>query len=489
MKRNEPFLAGFSKHLCGRAKRTAQEAMLKIRQLALSRASGGYALFFDDVLPAEFLAGIDQTRRNRHFGNIPVFWAWIGQILEHNASCSRALSLIQSWCTDAGVEPPRGDTSSYCQARKRLSVDFLKKLLGRIEQVQRHAVRPEDLWHGLTLKAIDGTSVKLMDTDANQDIYPQPSSQAEGCGFPVMGIVGLLNLSHGGWEGFTTGDWKLHDARAAQRLLEYIGDGDLVLADRAFSSYEYIARIQARGGECVMRLHQARHRKLDWRRGKKVSPIERLVTWVKPVKQPDASELSPTEWEQLPETLTMRYIKIGYENRAGEKKALVVVTTLLDPVKHDAIEVADLYAKRWDIELKFRDVKTTMGMEEFAVKCPAMAHKTLLMMMIAYNLLRNLMQRSATRACKPLTSMSFKGTLDVINTSHSIFVGSGKHHRKIAGFRDNVVEICATKILDIRPFRHEPRAIKRRPKPFQLLTKHRHVFREIQHKEGYKKAA
>jgi hypothetical protein len=107
-----------------------------------------------------------------------------------------------------------------------------------------------------------------------------------------------------------------------------------------------------------MRLHQARHRKLDWRRGKKVSPFERLITWRKPVKQSEASELSAEEWDALPETITVRYIKMGYEDRAGEKRMMVVVSTLLDPEQHDALELIDLYARRWDIEVKFRDVKT-----------------------------------------------------------------------------------------------------------------------------------
>lgn len=463
--------------------------MRRVRHSVLRNSLSSYALLFDDVLPAEFLREIDQTKRQRHFGAVPVFWAWIGQLLEENASCSRGLSLIQAWCAGAGIEPPAGDTSSYCQARMRVGEEFLKKILTRIDQWQRHAMRPEDRWNGLVLKAFDGTSVKLMDTVENQEMYPQPSSQAEGCGFPVMGIVGLLNLSHGGWEGFTTGDSRRHDARAAQSLLKFIEAGDLVMGDRAFCSYELVARTQQQGGECLMRLHQARHRKLDWRRGKKISPIERLITWQKPIKQPATSDLSAAEWEILPDEITVRYIKFGYEDRSGDKSVMVVVTTLLDPEKHDAIEVIGLYARRWDIEVKFRDVKTTLGLEEFAVKSPAMAHKTLLMMMISYNLLRSLMQRSAAVAAKPLAEMSFKGTLDVVNTSHPLFRGLGLQHRKRARLREEVLNICATKIVDIRPGRQEPRAIKRRPKPFQLLTAPRHVFREIPHKENYRKAA
>ena len=473
----------------GRAKCCAQELILRIRQKAQRNSLSGYGMLFEDVLPAEFLEGIDQTKRKRHFGAIPVFWAWLGQILEKNASCSRALSLIQAWCLGAGLEPPVGDTSPYCQARMRVPDEFFQKILARVQDMQRRAMRPEDRWNGLVLKSFDGTTVKLMDTPENQDAYPQPSSQAEGCGFPVMGIVGLLNMSNGSWEGFTTGTWKLHDARAAQRLLGLVEEGDLILADRAFCSYELFTRIKARGAECLMRLHQARHRKLDWRKGKKVSSFERLVTWHKPVKQSKTSELSADEWDALPETITVRYIKMGYEDRAGEKQMMVVVSTLLDPQKHDGIELIDLYARRWDIEVKFRDVKTTLGMEEFAVKSPEMAHKTLLMMMISYNLLRNLMQKSAAHAAKPLVEMSFKGTLDVVNTSHPLFRGLGTQHRKRARLREEVIAICATKILDIRPFRQEPRAIKRRPKPFQYLTAPRHVFREIHHKEQYRKVA
>jgi hypothetical protein len=82
-------------------------------------------------------------------------------------------------------------------------------------------------------------------------------------------------------------------------------------------------------------------------------------------------------WPALPERIEVRLIKVSYENRAKEKGELVLVTTLTDHGKYDGIELADLYACRWDIELKLRDLKTTLGMEFFAVKSPAMAHKTL----------------------------------------------------------------------------------------------------------------
>jgi hypothetical protein len=371
----------------------------------------------------------------------------------------------------------------------RMSTKFLAQVLGRINEVMWRAIRPEDRWHGMVLKAIDGSSVTLMDTVENQAVYPQPSPQKPGCGFPVMGLLGMVNLSHGGWEAFTTADWKLHDARGAQDLMDCVEKNDLILADRAFCSFELIACIQAQGGHVVMRLHQARHRNLDWRKGKKLSPCERLVVWKKPPKQSEASELSEAEWEALPAEMTLRYVKVICEDRAGQKRALIVVSTLLDPARHSARELSDLYLRRWEIELKLRDVKTTLGMEEFAVKSPAMAERTLYMMMIAYNLLRSLMQKAAHQAGKPLAEMSIKGTLDLATSAQSLFRGLHNQHNKRREQRAEIIAILAGKVIDIRPNRREPRAVKRRPKPFQLLTAPRHIFQEIHHKEHYRKTA
>lgn len=485
----QPILTSFPTTIFATAKRRLQAAIRSSRRLLVNKSLSGYALVFEAVVSSETLARFDATQRQRCFGNIPVFWAWLAQILEANASCSKALGLIQSWYQAHRLAAPKGDTSGYCRARVRLKEKFLRQVSAEVSESLRRAIRPEDLWQGMVLKAIDGSSVQLIETPANQRAYPQPSSQKKGCGFPVMGIVGVVNLSHGGWEGFETCGWQKHDARMAPRLLGHIEAGDLLLADRAFCSYEFIARISAKGAHVLMRLHQARHRKLDWRRGKKLSPIDRLVTWKKPACQPATSDLSPEEWEALPEEMTLRYIKLNFEDRYGRKQSLVVVTDLLDPVEFDALELSCLYARRWEIELKLRDVKTTLGMEFFAVRSPEMAHKTLWMMLIAYNLMRCLMQKAATAADRPVWHMSLKGTLDLVTSSHESFRPLAGKPRLLHSRREDLLEICATKILDIRPFRHEPRAVKRRPKPFQLLTKPRRVFQEIPHKEGYRKCA
>lgn len=485
--KKQPFLTSFPLTVFATATRRLQAAVRAQRERIVRRSISGYALMFESILEEGFLEGIDPTKRQRSFGHIPVFWAWLAQLLEANASCSKALSLIQSWYQASDLPAPTGGTSGYCMARRKLSEKFLRQVAGRVCSNLDQRVRPTDKWRGHTLKAIDGSSVQLMDTEANQHLYPQPSAQKRGCGFPVMGIHGVVNLSHGGWEGFVSCNSRRHDVRVAPQLLKHVDQGDLLLADRAYCSYAFIARVKLeRKAHVLMRLHQARERKLDWRRGKKISPVERLVTWKKPERP---RGVSAAEWDELPDEITLRYIRVGYENRAGDKSALIVVTDLLDPHEYDATELASLYIRRWEIELKLRDIKTTMGMEFFAVRTPEMAHRTLAMMFIAYNLMRSLMQQAAHEADRAVHHMSFKATLDLVTSSHETFRAFAHKPRKRRAHARKLIELCAVRTIDIRPGRREPRARKRRPKNYQLLTKPRGVFQETPHREDYLRRA
>lgn len=485
----QPILTGFPRTVFASAKRRLQASVRLERMRAIRHSLCGYALLFARFLPAAWLEAKDTTLRQRHFGQIPVFWAWLAQILEANASCARALGLIQAWSRSLGLPVPTGDTSAYCSARLRLDETFLKAVFAKVTASLNQAVRTADLWHGHVIKAIDGSRVTLMDTPQNQAAYPQPCTQKPGCGFPMMGIVGVLNLSHGGWEGFETCDQREHDSTVAPRLLKHVQAGEVLVGDRAFCSYELLARLADQGAHAVMRLHQIRHAVLDWRRGKKLGPDSRLVVWHKPRQQPDGSRLDREQWAALPAQMMIRYIKHAYRDRTGRGRTLVIATTLLDPVKYPAADICALYARRWGIELKLRDIKATLGMDRFAVKSPAMAHKTLWMMMIAYNLIRCLMQQTAAQTGKPLAEISFKGILGHATASQDSYLDHRGKPRRLARHHQSVMATCATKLVGIRPSRHEPRALKRRPKDYPPLTSPRGSYRDKPNKGKTTRAA
>lgn len=437
---------------------------------------------FAHILPAEFLHQHSSSKRLRHYCNVVVFWAWLAQIMEANASCSKAVSLVQAWCDEAQLPRPSGDTGAYCKARNRIKLEFLQLIRRRINAYLNARVREEDKYKGHVVKSLDGSSVQLDDTFENQQVYPQPSSQKPGCGFPVMGIMGVLNHAHGGWEEFAVGVHTAHDAPVAHKLLDNFSKGDLACGDRAFCTYELIAGISQRGAHSLMRLHQARHRALDFRRGKNMGRNQRLVTWKKPKKQPLSSPLTQEQWAALPATMEIRLIRFWYEDRDGKKRRMVLATTLLDAEQYDWDELAGIYAQRWDIELRLRDVKTTLGMEQMRVKHPNTAHKTLEMTIIAYNLIKATCQQAAHEGNEDIRMISFKGALDTLVANTSRFLSHQKHPHKIREIWRSIIEMVGEKLIDLRPFRQEPRAIKRRPKSFSYLTSRRAEFKETPHR-------
>ena len=113
-------------------------------------------------------------------------------------------------------------------------------------------------------------------------------------------------------------------------------------------------------------------------------------------------------------------------------------------------------------------------------------------MMDQHHCLQSDPQPDATRRRQnhdPVWHLSFKGVLDHVVASHESFRAHAGRPRNQAAARAHLIVVCATKKLDLRPFRSEPRALKKRTKSYQLLTDPRATFQEIPHRSGYKKCA
>ena len=350
-------------------------------------------------------------------------------------------------------------------------------------------IESHHLWRGHRLKAIDGTSVRLMDTPENQEKYPQPSGQQPGCGFPVMGLVGVLDLATGHLADYVTCRPQDHDLMGFYRLRKSFSPGDLVIGDRAFSSYAMVGYLLENEVQSLMRLHQSREKKLDWKRGRRVDKNSRIITWTKP-KIPAKCGSSQAEWEALPEVLTLRLVRSLGKGRDGKLRTIYLVTTLLDPERYPTNEIANVYAERWKIEVKFRDIKTTMGLDEFRVQSPEMAHKTLRMMQLCYNLIKALQMEAIRGEPVLIDELGFKGTINVIVEFRTCFRNLQNTPVLLGRALFEIEARILERILRLRPDRTEPRALKLRPNAsYQLLTKPRAEFVEIPHRNRYKKAA
>jgi hypothetical protein len=259
-----------------------------------------------------------------------------------------------------------------------------------------------------------------------------------------------------------------------RKLWAVLSPGEIVLGDRLFCSFYDIVGVTRRQCDAVFRLHQNRPR--DFRQGRRLGKNDRLATWQRPLWGVRPRGMGRREWKALPPTLTVRLIRFAVNRPGFRSKTILVATTLLDPLAYPAHRIAALYRDRWLIELRFRDIKTTMGMDVLRGKSADIVRKEIYMHLLAYNLIRCLMWQAAAKHNCPLHRLSFAGTVDRLNTLEpylQLFEGTDRAEQ----LYQLLLSWIANDLLPHRPGRIEPRAVKRRPKEYDLLNRPRSQMR------------
>ena len=410
--------------------------------------------------------------RDRRFSMDSTFWVFLFQVLSPMAACREAVRKAQAWWHGIDDEDSvDASTSAYCQARKRLPLVILQKLLRAICDALVGRVLTQELWRKRRVRLLDGSGFSMPDTAKNQKLWPQPSQQKPGCGFPVMKLVGLFCLHSGALLRYAIGNKHNHEQTLTRPLVEELEKDDVLLADRGFCSFAFFCILLARGIDSVMRLHQSRSR--DFRYGKRLGLDDRLVTW----KQGPARKKDPwaAEHGSLPQTVQIRVVRYRIEIPGFRTEEIHLATTLLDPEQYPIEALAELYLQRWGIEGRYRDIKISMGADILRCKSPAMVEKELCMNVIGYNLTRCVMQEAAHLHDVPLDRVSYKGTLDTVRQyADGIHAARPRAREKLY---DQMLELIARDLVPYRPNRAEPRVRKRRPKNFPLMSKPRHQYR------------
>ena len=320
-------------------------------------------------------------------------------------------------------------------------------------------------------RLVDGTTVSMPDTAENQARFPQHGQQEPGIGFPLARLVGVIALSNGAvldaaigpYQGKGTGEHGLF-----RGLKECFVEGDVMLADGYYCSYFLIADMLRRAVDVLFEQHGART--TDFRRGERLGARDHLVWWSKPARP---AWMSVEEYRDYPDEIKVREVQVG-------KK--VLVSTFLSPRKTPKAELGKLYWQRWNVELDLRNIKTTLGMEVLSCKTPQMCEKEFWAYLLAYNLIRLLMAEAALQADVLPRQLSFKHTLQIwVAWSQRQFLSAADEDTATL-----LVLIAQIRVAD-RPGRIEPRAVKRRPKPYPRLDRPRQQARMEIEKYGHAK--
>jgi hypothetical protein len=294
----------------------------------------------------------------------------------------------------------------------------------------------------------------------------------------------LFSLCSGAVLNVTMGNLHDHDLRLLHRLWDALKKGDILLGDRAFGEFTCLAALpKLLGVDVVARLHQCR--KADFRRARRLGKGDGLFVWTKSWQRSEV--LLSREWELLPAQITVRIIRFTASIRGFRNRRITLVTSLVDPNLYPAQELIELYARRWRLELCLRDLKTTMGMEQLRCQTPEMVQKELLAYLVAHNLVRCVIAQAIATHKVDLERVSFKGSVDALR-QYSNAISQARNRSMREQLWQDLLLNLALDLVPYRPGRLEPRALKRRPKNFGWLTKHRRNFKEYLHRNRHWKS-
>jgi hypothetical protein len=411
--------------------------------------------------------------RERLFPPTETLSMFVAQALSEDGSCQQAVNDAMVKRVLGGLKPGSTDTGGYCKARARLPQTMISTLAREAGGIITKGAASWWGWRGRQVRLVDGATVTLPDTEENQAAFPQSSSQKAGLGFPICRLVALLCLGSGALLDAAMGpcEGKGSDEQSLLReMLDTLQSEDILLGDAFYATYFLLWELIRGGVDGLFEQHGARKRSTDFSKGEKIGVRDHLIILSKPNK-PDW--MSQYEYDQAPATLKVR------EFQAGGK---IMVTTFLCPKDTPKSMLKALYRQRWNVELDLRNIKTTLGMEQLRCKSPEMARKELWVYLLAYNLIRLLMAQAALLADQIPRQLSFKHTVQIWLCWQQ---RGGATHDAVC--INALLVLIAEPRVGLRPGRVEPRALKRRPKPFPLLTKPRQVAREEIRENGHPK--
>jgi DDE family transposase len=406
--------------------------------------------------------------RDRVFTPVTTIWGFLSQVLSDDHSCSDAVSRIIAHRAASGLETCSPNTTSYCNARRRVVTGVLRTLARRTAEELQAAAAKQWKWNGRSVFIADGTHVSMPDTPENRASYPLPPTQKVGIGFPLARVVVLLSLATGACHDLAIAPYKgkgTGETTLLRAMYDSLKPGDVVLADALFDNYFLVCELRERGIDLVARVKYKRAGSKKLQR----EPDGDVLVWQRPNKP---HGMPGEQYRRYPKSLMMRQVSVDARGKNNRAKQFKVITTILD-ASVDGLQIGNLYERRWSGEVDIRSIKSTMQMDVLRCKTPEMVHKEIWAHLLAYNLLRTVMAVAAAESGIEPRQVSFKGAKQAVTAFAPKIEAARLKDR--ARLIDELLAVVAYRRVGDRPGRWEPRARKRRPKPAARLTQPRAI--------------
>lgn len=438
-----------------------------------SQLNSTEGLPFKNVLSSESIANSigNFNYRERLYTPDITLWGLLSQVLNDDQSCQAAVSRVITHLISQGKAVPSANTAAYSKARSRLPEEVLSNLTRESAKKLEEQVPANWFWKNRSVKFIDGSTLSMADTKANQATYPQSKIQKQGIGFPMARILAVISFATGAvldlaiapYSGKGTGETSL-----LRQLMHNFDADDVMLGDGCFASFFLMATLIQNKVEGVFPVTGGRN--YNFKKGKHLGKKDHIIEWKKPQRP---KWMDKETYSMFPESILVREVAIQSTYKGFRSQSRVMVTTFLDPKEVSKYDLEVLYPHRWHVELDLRSIKDTMRMSILRGKTPSIVKKEIWAHILAYNLIRKIMAQAGSVHDKKPRELSFKLALRLIEA----FRQSGMLLENSNSYT-LLLKAIASKTVGKRPGRQEPRRVKRRRQVYALLVKPRNYYHQ-----------
>jgi len=426
--------------------------------------------------------------RERIFSPLVTLWAFVSQILSTDHSCRHAVAQQVVASLQKSGKACSSITAAYCKARSRLPESLYRRVTQCLGE-QLCAQNPSSWkWKGREVKIVDGSMLKLVDTEENQSQYPQRRGQKKGLGFPTVRILTVVSLSCGALidaafsclKGKETGEPAL-----LRSLISCFKVGDVVLFDRFFSGYFNLAFFMHHKIDFVVRQHHMRN-SASMVEVKRLKTNDRILGLKRPFRQYFDWKNCSLKYDQFPPAILLREVTFTIHRKGFRSRTFQVITSLLNPAEYSADDILRLYAARWNVETDILNMKVALKMDSLRCKSPDMVRKEIWAHLMAYNFVRLVIAQAAQLSKQTPRTISFKAAVQILQAFSPILTCI-KNKSAWKNYYLRLLDEVAKHSIGGRPGRYEPRVLKRRltnTYPFLTTTRSRARTNQLLNKKG-----
>jgi len=389
-------------------------------------------------------------QRRRRLPPELVFWLVVGMGLHRDQDIRTVLRRVSAWLGERMGWAPgeRPHSTSITEARDRLGWEVFRTvfraLAARLDGLHGAA----QLWHGMAVFALDGSTMRAPDTRANHSWFGGP----RGGAWPQLRVMVLVSAYTHLVKEVVFGPYSMNEQKLAEHMLERIPVGAVLLLDRAFHSFVWPARFTARGTYFVVRAKTGT-RVVKARLIRRLGKRDKLCAL--------GSTYTRRMWPSLPAEVQVRVI-----TRRINGHKIQVLTNLLSPIDYPADEIIQLYRDRWEAEIGLKELKTYLGNEEvvtFRSKRPDRVLQEAYGLLIAFNCVRGLMCEAARGVSLGPNQLSFT---ECLRATRELLPCAASQADRL---HEQLVTAFSYCVLPPRRERSCPRAAK--PRPFKYAVK------------------